>query len=119
VSVQLPDAPESFTHDGVRKAVALARYARELRAWCRDVHERADSATGIDDWLLSDSRNQHERESVPLVVPDRYAERFDRLREYLDSEMATVEDETLQQEIDLLRSLCQEVPTTRQEVSEG
>jgi Ca-activated chloride channel family protein len=117
VSVQIPDAPESFTHDGVRKAVALTRYARELRTWTRDVHNRADSATGVDDWLLPDSRNQHERESIPLVVPDQYAERFEQLRGYLDSEMTTLEDETLQQEVDLLRSLCQEVPTSPREVT--
>lgn len=117
VSVTIPDSPEQFAHDGVRKAVALARYARELSAWARDVHNRADSATGVDDWLLPDSRNQHERESVPLVVPDRFAERFERLQAYLERELTSVEDETLQQEVDLLRTLCQEVPTTPREVT--
>ncbi|ERG99023.1 MAG: uncharacterized protein containing a von Willebrand factor type A (vWA) domain protein [Haloquadratum sp. J07HQX50] len=106
VSVSLPDAAESFTHNGVRKAVALARYARELRAWARDVHDRAENATGLDDWLLPSQRGEHERESVPLVVPDQYASRFETLREYLATEMQSVDDESMNQEQSLLETLC-------------
>jgi Ca-activated chloride channel family protein len=118
VSVTMPEESESFEHDGVRKAVALARYARELRTWAADVHKRADSATGVDDWLLPDQRGQHERESVPLVVPERYAERFESLQDYLAGEMEAVDDETLQQEVELLRTLCQEAPTSPREVTD-
>ena len=117
VTVSMPDSPETFAHDGVRKAVALARYARELRTWAQDIHDRADRATGVDDWLLSDQRGQHERESVPLVVPDEYADRFARLREYLAAEKEPVADDSLEQEMDLLDTLCQEVETSP-EVSE-
>ncbi|WP_435348523.1 vWA domain-containing protein [Haloarchaeobius sp. HRN-SO-5] len=116
VNVGMPDEPESFAHDGVRKAVTLARYARELRAWARDVHQRADSASGVDDWLLPDQRGRHERESVPLVVPDEYAERFDRLRSYLEAEAEALADETLQQEVELLGTLCREAPASTTEV---
>jgi Ca-activated chloride channel family protein len=118
VTVSMPDTSETFAHAGVRKAVALARYARELRAWARDVHERADGATGVDDWLLPDQRAQHERESVPLVVPGQYADRFSRLREYLEREMAAVDDETMQQELELLGTLCQQATVTSTEVQE-
>ncbi len=118
VTVALPDEPNTFAHGGVRKSVALARYTRELRAWARDVHNRADGATGVDDWLLPNQRGQHERESVPLVVPDQYAERFVRLREYLDDEMAAVGDDSLQQELELLDTLCQQASTTSPEVQE-
>jgi Ca-activated chloride channel family protein len=117
-SVTLPEEPESFVHDGVRKAVALARYARELRAWASDVHERADTSTGVDDWLLPDQRGQHERESVPLLVPEQYAERFGALQEYLAAEMDALGDDTLQQEVDLLTTLREEAPRTLQEVTE-
>ncbi|MFC7249300.1 VWA domain-containing protein [Halomicroarcula sp. GCM10025324] len=105
VSVTMPDEPETFAHTGVRKAVSLARYARELRAWAQDVHDRADGATGVDDWLLHDERGQHERESVPLVVPDEYARGFADLREYLAGEMDAVDDASLQQELELLDTL--------------
>ncbi|WP_302080620.1 vWA domain-containing protein [Salinibaculum rarum] len=118
VTVALPGEPDTFAHDGVEKSVALAQYARELRAWARDVHDRANGATGVDDWLLPDQRGQHERESVPLVVPDQYAERFARLREYLDDVMTAVGDDSLQQELELLDTLCQQAATTSPEVQE-
>ena len=109
VSVALPDGTETFAHDGVRKAIGLARYAAEIRAWARTVHER-DGATGVDDWQPSDGRGrqrgEHERESVPLFVSGQYADRFDRLREYLEGEMAAVGDETMEQELELLERLC-------------
>jgi Ca-activated chloride channel family protein len=117
VTVSMPDAPETFAHDGIRKAVALARYARELRTWVREIHDRADTATGVDDWLLADEQGEHERESVPLVVPDEYADRFTRLRDYLTGEIAAVADDSLQQEVQVLDTLCQEVETSP-EVSE-
>ncbi|MBV0926218.1 VWA domain-containing protein [Halomicroarcula limicola] len=117
VSVDTPDA-ETYAHDGIRKAIALSRYARELRAWATDIHDRADTATGVDDWLLPGQRGQHEREAVPLVVPDQYAERFDELRQYLDAEMAAVDDETLHQEVTLLETLYRARPQTPTEVTE-
>jgi Ca-activated chloride channel family protein len=118
VTVDVPDESSTYAHEGVRKAVALARYARELRTWAADLHDRADAATGVDDWLLPDQRGQHERESVPLVVPDRYTERFDQLRSYLADEMAAVDDESMQQEVELLETLCQQAPATPREVSD-
>jgi len=118
VSVDVPGESETYAHDGVRKAVALARYARELRRWATDIHDRADTATGVDDWLLPDQRSQHERESVSLVVPDQYTERFDQLRSYLTDEMVAVGDESIQQEVELLETLCQHAPAPPNEVSD-
>lgn len=118
VSVDMPDESGTYAHDGIRKAVALARYARELRTWARDLQDRADTATGVDDWLLPEQRGEHEREPVPLVVPDRYADRFERLRSYLAEEMAAICDESLQQELELLETLCQQAPTTAAEVTD-
>ncbi len=116
VTVDVPEESETYAHGGVRKAVALARYARELRAWAQDLHDRADVATGVDDWLIPNQRGEHERESVPLVVPDRYTDRFDELRHYLEAEMEVVADETLQQELDLLETITKQAPSTPQEV---
>lgn len=118
VTVEIPNSSGTYGHDGVRKAVALARYARELRGWAADLHDRADAATGVDDWLLPDQHGQHERDSVPLVVPDRYTDRFDRLRAYLTDEMAKIGDETMQQEVALLETLYEQAPTVSNEVRE-
>jgi Ca-activated chloride channel family protein len=105
--VDIPEEPGTFAHDGVRKAVALARYARELRAWARDVHRRAGA--GVDDWLLpaADRRGAHERESVPLTVPERFADRFERLRAHLARESEAVGDDDLRREVELLGTLCE------------
>jgi Ca-activated chloride channel family protein len=110
VAVDVPTAGEHYDHDGVRKAVALARYARELRGWAADVHDRSDRASGVDDWVLPDRRGRHERESVPLVVPDEYGERFATLADYLAGEREALGDDTLDQELELLETLCAEVP---------
>jgi Ca-activated chloride channel family protein len=115
VTVSVPESPETFAHEGIRKAVVLARYARELRTWARDIHDRADTAAGVDDWVLADERGAHERESVPLVVPDEYAGQFTRLREYLADQREAVADDSLEQEVELLDTLCQRAET---EVSE-
>jgi len=53
-----------------------------------------------------------------LVVPERYAEAFDQLRSYLADEMETVGDETIQQELELLGTLCEQAPATPREVSD-
>jgi Ca-activated chloride channel family protein len=105
VTVAMRDEPGSFTHTGVRKAVALAQYARELRAWARDVHDGAATPTGVDDWLFPDERGDHERESVPLVVSDQHAHRFATLRSHLENELAVVNDDSLTQELSLLDTL--------------
>jgi Ca-activated chloride channel family protein len=112
VTVSMPESPETFAHDGVRKAVALARYARALRAWAREIHERAAKATGVDDWVLADQRGHQERESVQLVVPDEYADRFTRLRDYLATESAAVADDSINQELELLDTLSQAAATS-------
>jgi Ca-activated chloride channel family protein len=118
VRVDLPAAPETYAHDGVQKAVALSRYARELRAWAGTVHDRAETATGVDDWLLPDQRGEHERESVPLVVPESHADRLATMRAYLDGEMDAVGDEALKQELALLGTLCEQAEIVSLEVTE-
>ena len=115
-SVDVPDEPETYAHSGVRKAVALSRYARELRAWARDVHGRTDRA-GVDDWRLAETHSVHERESTPLFVSASRAERFGRLREHLGDELVAVGDDTLQQELDLLETLVAATPRRSNEVS--
>jgi len=108
IQIELPDAPESYAHDGVRKAIALSRYARELRNWAEAVHTASDRSAAVDDWLIEDGRSEHEQESVPLAVSEDAAVRFQRLRAYLTDEIATLGDETLQQELHLLARLCGE-----------
>jgi Ca-activated chloride channel family protein len=118
IQIDVPDTPESFAHDGVRKAIALSRYARELKAWSESVHADSNRSTAVDDWLLGDGRSDHERESVPLVVSDEVAPRLKQLHDYLTEEMAVLGDDTLQQELDLLELLCRTASAENTEVTE-
>ncbi|NHN42956.1 VWA domain-containing protein [Halorubellus sp. JP-L1] len=111
VTITLPEETPWYGHDGVRKAVGLSRYARELRTWARDVHHADDR--GVDDWLVADQGGEHERESVSLHVSSAHAARFAELDSYLEREQAGIGDETLQQERDLLATLQEAVPGAR------
>lgn len=37
-----------------------------------------ESETGVDGWLLSDRMDEHERESVPLAVPEEWTATFEQ-----------------------------------------
>ena len=108
VVVDLPDEEETYDHDGIRKAIVLTRYARQLRSWSEDVHNYGDMSDGVDDWNQQDMRGEHERTSVPLIVVNEYATAFERLQDYLEVEIEAVDDPKLQQEIDLLDTLTPE-----------
>ncbi len=105
VRVGWPAGSERYPHDGVRRSVALARCTRELRAWAANRYEQVETGRTGDE-SLPDRRGEHCRGSVPLVVPDRYRERFDRLSGYLDAEADRLDDETLRQMRVLLDRLC-------------
>jgi Ca-activated chloride channel family protein len=105
VQVDLPAEPESFAHDGVRKAVLLARYGRLLRSWAAAVHRGDTADTGgatneVDDWQGGShrERSRWEHESVPLSVPAPFGERMTTFVEHFDAERAVLGDEDLAQE---------------------
>jgi Ca-activated chloride channel family protein len=118
VSVDIPDETGTYAHSGIHKAVALSRYARELRTWAEAVHAGAVEGNGVDDWIDPDPRGDHERESVPLTVDEDHAERFRALESYLEAEMAALGDEELQRELDLLETLCEAAPSAPTEVTD-
>jgi len=106
LSVTFPEGgPEQFANTGVRKAVALSRYADLLQNWMVDERERdGDPETdGID--VPDDDLGKWEHRSDPLTVSRAYRERFETFADYLQSEMAAVEDDALQQELDVLETL--------------
>lgn len=109
VTVEVPDSPETYTDDGVRTAVALTRYARELREWAVTRHDCPADADGrtTPEMGTTGEHDGHERSPVPLAVSEQRAGRFQRLREYLDAEIARV-DGGLQQERALLDVLCRQ-----------
>ena len=123
VAVTFPDdEPDAFENTGVRKAVLLARYADLLRDWAAAVrsHESEardepprekpddDADEKVDDWEPMDSPRElgeWEQESVPLVVPEEYADLFSAFREHLAAEAVAIGDADLERELDLLDDL--------------
>jgi Ca-activated chloride channel family protein len=109
-------SPEYFGNTGIRKGILLARYADLLKNWIIDEHEQAhlsrslepsvDREHGIiipppDDFYLS----HWERQSLPLMVSGPYRELFGEFSGYFAEEMSALQDDTLGQELDILRKL--------------
>ena len=103
------DEKEFYDNNGIRKGIALARYVSTIKDWI--AYERDEKAEfkvtnkcGIIPWRTP-SLGENERQSVQLKVGKEYKDVFKRLKEYLIVEMKATNDNTLQQEIDILDKL--------------
>jgi Ca-activated chloride channel family protein len=108
-------SPEYFDNSGIRKGVLLTRYAALLKNWIIDERDHVrysdpwepciDEDTGI---IIppEDGLGQWERQSLPLTVSSPYKRIFRDFREYLKDEMDAIQDYTLDQEVDILNTLC-------------
>lgn len=100
------DAPYYET-TGVRKAVALSRYADLVRNWM--AYERAKAGDGSVDapseGIDHRTLGEWEQQSVDLQVTDPYPARFKAFREYFAAEADALGDEDLQQELAILDAL--------------
>jgi Ca-activated chloride channel family protein len=112
--IELPDGEnEYFANDGIRKAVLLTRYAALLKNWLIDEREhihlshpwepRVDEEDGI---IVPPELGTWERQSLPLTVSRPYEDLFRYFGDYFADEMATVGDYSLDQELDVLDTLC-------------
>jgi Ca-activated chloride channel family protein len=99
LQVSVPEEPV-FDNSGIRKAVLLARYGREMRDWIEMVRSGESRREGKDDWVGSGERERWEQESVPLTLPEGYEDRFDNIRSYIEAEMEGLEDDSLGQEVE-------------------
>ncbi|NHN43617.1 VWA domain-containing protein [Halorubellus sp. JP-L1] len=106
-TVAFPDGgPEQFANAGVRKAVLLSRYADLLKNWMVDERERDGdpSADGIE--VPDDHLGEWEQQSEDLTVSAAYRERFATFADHFEAEMAAVDDDALEQELDVLATLA-------------
>jgi len=117
VTVELPEEnPEFFENSGIRKGILLSRYTDLLKNWMIDEREHAHLsspwAPSVDDEsgiiVPPITLGQWERQSLPLLVSEPYQELFTEFRDYFEKEMNDLNDDTLNQEIEILDELIKE-----------
>jgi Ca-activated chloride channel family protein len=104
-----------FSNSGIRKAVLLSRYGETLRNWMAEIRtnlgENEDDISEVtqDGWIYTDEQQLDQGEwetgSVTLTVPPKYQFQFKSLKDYFESEMEKIGDESLRQEIEILELL--------------
>lgn len=111
---------EYYENTGIRKAIALTRYANLMKNWI--LYERGEEnrtmlitvTTGIKDCEYCTTEQvevllgENERSSVKLTVSDEYSEIFKNFKKYFEKEMNEISDETMKQEIDILNMLIKQ-----------
>ncbi|MFW5903721.1 MAG: vWA domain-containing protein [Halolamina sp.] len=110
-TVEIPDRdPDYYANSGIHKAVLLTRYADLMKSWTIAEREGDDEAPVSEDEGIEppedDYSGEWEQQSDPLTVSETYRERFDRFAGYFRDEMDALGDETLEQELEILRTLA-------------
>lgn len=115
-AITLPDRePNFYDNSGIRKAILLARYGDLLQNWLIDEHRRHEASEAIEPSLnreigirppeLEPWLGRWERQSTPLTVSAPYRDLLSTLRDHMQQEMASIDDDTLPQELELLAEL--------------
>jgi Ca-activated chloride channel family protein len=107
------ERPEYFENSGIRKGVLLARYADLVQNWLIDEREHASwsrpwepRVTMEDGIILPPSQlGTWERTSLPLMVSSPYRSLFRDFSGYFSDEINEIGDNTLLQELQILRQL--------------
>ncbi len=115
-AITLSDRAPDDDDTGIRKAVLLARYADLLQNWLIDerrsqeadapIEPSVSTEFGIRPPELEPWLGRWERQSTPLSVSGHYRDLFRRFRDHMRSEMAELDDPSLQRELDLLATLA-------------
>ncbi len=105
-----------YENTGIQKGILLSRYAELMKTWVFDERMSQggdvikplmyyEHGIHIPDYVESKSLGQWERQSISLQVSDQYEKLITEFNEYFNQEMTAIDDETLQQEIDILNKL--------------
>ncbi len=104
-----------YENTGIQKGILLSRYAELMKTWVYDerMSQEGDMepmtyyeyGIHIPDYVESASLGQWERQSIPLQVSDKYEKVIAEFNKYFNQEMILINDDTLQQEIDILNKL--------------
>jgi Ca-activated chloride channel homolog len=106
-------SPEYFANNGIRKGILLSRYAALMKNWMIDQRQHVQVRSTWNPCITDNSGiiipvefgSQWERQSLPLTVSDPYRRIFQNFSQYFLSEMNSIRDNTLGQEMDVLNLL--------------
>jgi Ca-activated chloride channel family protein len=110
-TVQFQDRePEFFENSGIRKAVALARYAELGENWVsyersQLAGENPDDPDGGIESREHPSLGEWERQSTELTVSPVYRDRFERFAAYFENEIEALGDDQLREELAVLEQV--------------
>ncbi|MCR5145854.1 MAG: VWA domain-containing protein [Clostridia bacterium] len=104
---------ERYDNTGIRKAIALTRYANLMKNWILFEKSHKDyfvvyEDTGIKDCPYTTNEDirrilgENERTSTKLTVSKEYAETFTKFKEYMKNEIKEIDDNDMNQEIEIL-----------------
>ncbi len=115
-----------YQNTGIRKGILLSRYANLMKNWIIDERRSIIDEVPIEPVIYRcppDGRedipprcgiieppmpvlNRWERKSVDLEVSGHYKDLFDEFADYFEEETKAIGDDTLDQELDILRDLA-------------
>ena len=110
--VMFGNQEEHYDNTGIRKAIALTRYANVIKNWI--MYERTGEqrfiilpTIGILDFDYTEEQikvmlGRNERTSVNLKVSDTYKNLFNTIKQYIENEINELKDDNLKQEIEIL-----------------
>jgi Ca-activated chloride channel homolog len=108
------ERPEYFDNSGIRKGVLLARYADLVQNWLIDERQHASWSKPWEPRINYEEEGicipptqlgQWERTSLPLTVSPSYRSLFRDFSQYFSDEISEIGDNTLLQELQILRQL--------------
>ncbi len=105
------ESPEYFANNGIRKGVLLTRYADLVKNWIIDERDHIhysrpwEPRISHEKGIIPPPLGQWERQSLPLTVSPEYRELFAEFADYFEYEIDRINDNTLEQEMDILDRL--------------
>ena len=110
-------SPEYFDNSGIRKGILLTRYAALMKNWLIDEHQYSNRSQSWEASIREDTGiiipietgfSQWERQSVSLRVSAPYHWIFENFSDYFEHEMYAIRDYTMEQELEILDTLCRQ-----------
>lgn len=122
-NIQFAAGAEEYDNNGIRKGIALSRYANMIKNWIIDerahyepnkplplpYEPRINYESGIlcppPPIEITPLLGQWERQSIDLRVSDKYKEMFGDFKSYMEEEIEAIGDPEMEQEIEILDKL--------------